>query len=163
MGGSQFNGYALVNELVRCGHEVTVVNRGRTSAVFPRSVRRLVADRTDHDQVRSVLGGETFDVVQDMCAYHPADVELMIEAFEGRVGHYIFASSTVIYAPTDILPITEDHPVDRGPHQNEYGMHKLLCEDILLDACRTRGFRPPSCRSQWCSDLATSWPTGSSG
>ena len=140
MGGSQFNGYALVNDLMRNGHEVTVLNRGRTQVDFPRSVRRLVADRTDHDQVRAVLGGESFDAVHDMCAYHPADVELMIEVFEGRVGHYIFASSTVIYAPTEILPITEDHPVDRGPNQNEYGLHKLLCEDILVDAWRTRGF-----------------------
>ena len=140
MGGSQFNGYSLVMELVKQGHEVTVLNRGRTAVDFPRAVRRLVADRTDHDQVRAVLGGESFDVVQDMSAYHPADVELMIEVFEGRVGHYIFASSTVIYAPTDILPITEDHLVDRGPNQNEYGFHKLLCEDILVDAWRSRGF-----------------------
>lgn len=140
MGGSQFNGYSLVMELVKHGHEVTVLNRGRTAVDFPRSVRRLVADRTDHDQVRSVLKDETFDAVQDMSAYHPADAELMIEVFEGRIGHYIFASSTVIYAPTDILPITEDHPVDRGPNQNEYGLHKLLCEDILIDAWRRRGF-----------------------
>ena len=140
MGGSQFNGYGLVMELVKCGHEVAVLNRGRTAVDFPRSVRRLVADRTDRDQVRAVLGGESFDVVQDMSAYHPADVELMIEVFEGRIGHYIFASSTVIYAPSDILPITEDHPVDRGPNQIEYGLHKLLCEDILIDAWRSRGF-----------------------
>ncbi len=140
MGGSQFNGYALVHELVRGGHEVAVLNRGRTEVDFPRSVRRLVADRTDHDQVRAVLADEAFDVVQDMSAYHPADVELMVELFEGRIGHYIFASSTVIYAPSDILPITEDHPTDRGPHQNEYGLHKLLCEDVLIDAWRRRGF-----------------------
>ncbi len=140
MGGSQFNGYALVSELVKCGHEVTVLNRGRTAVDFPRSVRRLVADRTDHDQVRAVLGGESFDVVQDMSAYHPSDVELMIEVFEGRIGHYIFASSTVIYAPSAILPMTEDHPLDRGPNQNEYGLHKILCEDVLMDAWRSRGF-----------------------
>ena len=59
MGGSQFNGYSLVMELVKHGHEVTVLNRGRTAVDFPRSVRRLVADRTDHDQVRSVLKDET--------------------------------------------------------------------------------------------------------
>ncbi len=140
MGGSQFNGYSLVMELVKHGHEVTVLNRGRTAVDFPQSVRRLVADRTDRDQVRAVLGGESFDAVQDMSAYHPADVELMIEVFGGRIGHYIFASSTVIYAPSDILPITEDHPVDRGPNQIEYGLHKLLCEDILVDAWRSRGF-----------------------
>ena len=32
MGGTQFNGRALVDELVRAGHEVTICNRGRTPA-----------------------------------------------------------------------------------------------------------------------------------
>ncbi len=49
VGGSQFNGFALVQELVRRGHDVTVVNRGRTDAPFPDGVRRLTADRTDRD------------------------------------------------------------------------------------------------------------------
>ena len=115
MGGTQFNGLALVHELVRAGHDVTIVNRGRTVADLPRSVRRLTADRTDPAQMREVLGGLEFDCVQDMSAYHPEDVELMIELFVGRTGHYVFASSTVIYAAADTLPITEDHPVDRGP------------------------------------------------
>src|SRR5690606_24965042 len=36
--------------------------------------------------------------------------------------------------------ITEDHPDDRSPAQNEYGLHKLLCEDLLVRAHRERGF-----------------------
>ena len=38
MGGTQFNGLALVHELVRQGHEVTVCNRGRTESDIPDSV-----------------------------------------------------------------------------------------------------------------------------
>ena len=49
MGGTQFNGLALVHELVRQGHEVSVCNRGRTESDIPDSVGRLVADRTDHE------------------------------------------------------------------------------------------------------------------
>lgn len=140
MGGTQFNGLALVHELVRNGHDVTILNRGRTEAALPRSVRRLLGDRTDHDRMREVFRGEEFDCVQDMSAYHPEDVELMIELFRGRIGHYVFASSTVIYAPSGVLPIGEDHPVDRSARQNEYGLHKLLCEDILVREYRTTGF-----------------------
>ena len=140
MGGTQFNGLALVRELVRAGHDVTVLNRGKTDAVLPRSVRRLAGDRTDHDRMRELFANEEFDCVQDMSAYHPEDVELMIELFHGKTGHYVFASSTVIYAPSDVLPISEDHPVERGPEQNEYGLHKLLCEDLLVRAHRERGF-----------------------
>src|SRR5829696_2517038 len=140
VGGSQFNGFALVQELVRRGHEVTVVNRGRTEAPFPDGVRRLTADRTDRARMAEVLGSEEFDCVHDMCAYHPADVELMIDLLRDRVGHYVFVSSTVIYARSTLLPITETSAVDRSERQIEYGLHKLLCEDRLLEEFASSGF-----------------------
>ena len=105
MGGTQFNGFALVRELVRTGHDVTIVNRGKTEAPLPRSVQRLVCDRTDPSAMRAVLSGLEFDCIHDVSAYRPEDVELMVELFRGRTGHYVFASSTEIYAATHALPI----------------------------------------------------------
>jgi nucleoside-diphosphate-sugar epimerase len=140
MGGTLFNGYALVKELVRTGHNVTILNRGKTHVDLPRSVRRLIGDRTDHDHIRELFRNEEFDCVHDMSAYHPEDVELMYDVFRGKTGHYVFASSTVIYSASDILPIDESFPVDRGEHQIEYGMHKILCEDFLFEKFRDNGF-----------------------
>lgn len=140
MGGTQFNGLALVHELVRHGHRVSVLNRGRTKAELPRSVERLVADRTDFRALADALGGREFDAVIDVSAYRLEDVRFMTEHLRGRTGHYVFISSTVIYAAADLLPIGEDHPVDRGPRQNEYGLQKLLCEDLLLHEHRENGF-----------------------
>ncbi len=140
MGGTQFNGLALVRELVRSGHDVTILNRGKTAAALPAGVARLVADRTDPESVRKALAGHEFDCVQDISAYRPEDVRLMTEVLRGRVGHYVFASSTVIYAASDLLPITEDHAVDRSEFQNEYGLNKLLCEDHLIREHRENGF-----------------------
>ena len=140
IGGTQFNGFHLVRELARSGHDVTVLNRGKTEAPLPASVKRLRCDRTDSKAMRETLGGQDWDCVHDMCAYHPSDVELMTDILDGRTGHYVFASSTVIYAPTHALPITEGHPVDIGPTQNEYGLHKILCEEHLFRAHRDRGF-----------------------
>ena len=140
MGGTLFNGYALVKELVRTGHDVTVLNRGKTQVDLPRSVHRLIGDRTDHERIHELFRNEEFDCVHDMSAYHPEDVELMYDVFRGKTGHYIFASSTVIYAPSDILPIDETFPVDRSERQIEYGMHKILCEDFLFQKFRDNGF-----------------------
>lgn len=140
MGGTQFNGLALVRDLVRNGHDVTILNRGKTEASLPSGVARLIADRTEPDSLRSALGTRDWDAVYDISAYRPEDVTLMSELLNGRTGHYVFASSTVIYAATDHLPITEGHPVERGPQQNGYGINKLLCEDVLLEAHRMRGF-----------------------
>lgn len=140
MGGTQFNGLALVKELVKTGHEVTILNRGQSKAEVPRRVRRLYCDRTDPARLRGILGGEDFDCVFDISAYRPEDVELMAEIFRGRIGHYIFASSTVIYAASRILPIREDFLLERGDDQNEYGTNKILCEDILMREYRERNF-----------------------
>jgi nucleoside-diphosphate-sugar epimerase len=140
MGGTLFNGYALVRELVRTGHDVTILNRGKTQVDLPKSVRRVIGDRTDHARIREVFRNEEFDCVHDMSAYHPEDVELMYDVFRGKIGHYIFASSTVIYAASDILPIDESFPVDRSADQNEYGMHKILCEEFLFQKFRDNGF-----------------------
>lgn len=140
MGGTQFNGFALVQELARTGHDVTIVNRGRTQAQLPRGVKRLTCDRTDHAAMRSVLGTLSFDCVFDISAYRPEDVQLMVDIFRGRIGHYVFASSTVIYAATNALPISEGHAVDRSARQNQYGLNKLLCEDLLVREHRENGF-----------------------
>ena len=140
MGGTQFNGRALVSELVRAGHDVTVCNRGRTQTELPAGVRRLIGDRTDPQSLRDALGGTDWDCVHDLTAYHPPDVEIMLELLDGRAGHYVFASSTVIYAASDALPVGEDDGDERGPDQNEYGLHKLLCEDLLRAAHAERGF-----------------------
>ncbi len=132
MGGTMFNGLALVRELCAQGQTVTIVNRGKTQAELPQGVERLVCDRTDADAMRRVLRGLEFDCIFDVSAYRLEDVRLMTEIFEGRVGHYVFISSTVIYAASDLLPITEAHPVDRSERQNEYARNKLECEDFLF-------------------------------
>jgi nucleoside-diphosphate-sugar epimerase len=140
MGGTQFNGLALVRELARHGHELTVLNRGKTPVELPLGVRRLFADRTDAAALRAAIAGQDFDVVHDVNAYRPEDVRTMSELLRGRVGHYVFVSSTVIYAASNRLPIGEDQPLDRSPQQNEYGRLKIECEDLLVREHRERGF-----------------------
>ena len=140
MGGTQFNGLALVRELAKHGHDVSVLNRGQTQARLPHGVGRLAADRTDHAALRSQVGSQDWDVVYDVSAYRPEDVQSMVDALRGRVGHYVFISSTVIYAASNLLPITEDSPLDRSERQNEYGRNKILCEDLLLREHREHGF-----------------------
>ena len=140
MGGTQFNGLALVHELANTGHDVTILNRGKSEADLPLGVHRVYADRTDEAQMREVLAGVDVDAVIDVSAYQPADVELMVDIFRHRIAHYIFISSTVIYAASDLLPITEDHPLDRSATQNEYGRSKILCEDILIREWRENRF-----------------------
>ena len=140
MGGTQFNGLALVWELARNGHDVVILNRGKSQAELPSGIERVFADRMNEQEMRDVLGAVEVDAIIDVSAYRPEDVRLMVDLFRGRIAHYIFISSTVIYAASDHYPVTENHPVERGPIQNEYGKNKLECEDILVREWRENRF-----------------------
>ena len=140
MGGTRFNGLALVRELAEHGHEVTTFNRGVTDASLPRSVRRLYGDRTDASALLETMKKEDFDVVQDISGYTVADVQPLFDAFKGRIGHYIFAGSTVVYADTDVLPIRETSAIDLGPKQGDYGKNKIAVERWLFSEHRANGF-----------------------
>lgn len=140
MGGTQFNGLALVHELVAQGHEVTILNRGKTEASLPDGLHRLYGDRTDHDHMREVFADLRFDAIYDISAYHLEDVQLMHEIFRDRTDHYIFASSTVIYGASGTVPIAEHFPLERNGHQIEYGRDKIICEDWLFEQHADHGF-----------------------
>lgn len=140
MGGTRFNGLHLVWELVRQGHQVTTFNRGVTQAELPPEVRRLYGDRKDHEQLRAVLGGRSFDAILDISAYVLEDVSSMLDLFQGHTGHYIFASSTVVFASTDTYPITEEHPLDPDPNASDYSKNKMRCEAYLNQAYAEQGF-----------------------
>jgi nucleoside-diphosphate-sugar epimerase len=140
MGGTRFNGLSLVRDLVQHGHEVTTFNRGVSEAVLPRGVRRLYGDRTNYQQLFDMMKQEDFDVVQDISGYTLDDVKPLFDAFKGRIGHYIFAGSTVVYADTKVLPIRETHPVDESDRQGDYGKNKLIVERFLFDQYRSLGF-----------------------
>jgi nucleoside-diphosphate-sugar epimerase len=140
LGGSRFNGLALVIELARTGHTVTVLNRGQSQVTFPHGVHRLTADRDDPASMRAALGAGTWDCVHDVSGYTLPQVQTAVELLRGRVGHYIFASSTVAYAATRILPIRESHPDNDTPQQNDYARNKLACERYLFAEYREHGF-----------------------
>ena len=144
MGGTRFVGLACVEELAKFGHDVTIFNRGVTEApvALPRNIRRLYGDRNDHDALRATLKDEKFDAVVDCSAYLMADVELMVEIFKGRIGHYIFMSSPAAFAPSTAFPIPEDHPgtTIETPRNKNYGILKAACEQYLVDQFYDNGF-----------------------
>jgi nucleoside-diphosphate-sugar epimerase len=143
LGGSRFNGLALVGELARNGHDVTVLNRGQTQAVFPHGVKRVSGDRDDPASMKVAIGGTEWDVVFDVSGYNLAQVQTVVDLVRGHTGHFIFASSTVGYAAARLLPIRETSADDDSPRQNDYARNKLAVERYLFAQYRENGF--PAC------------------
>ncbi|MBP3646238.1 MAG: SDR family oxidoreductase [Clostridia bacterium] len=124
---------------VKKGWELTLLNRGNSSARVPEGARVLCADIHDEEAVRKVLGSETFDVVAEFIAFTTDDVERDIRLFSGRTQQYFFISSASAYqSPLSSPWITEGTPL-YNPYW-EYSRNKIACEDVLMRAYRNDGF-----------------------
>lgn len=144
IGGTRFVGLRLVRLLVEQGHDVTLLNRGKTQADLPSGVKRLYADRRNPDEVHHALQDQDFDVVYDITGYQVGNLESVLDALSGRIGHYIFQSTTGVYAPSELLPVKEDFPtvspVTTSTGLAAYEPEKVQCEQFLLTMFKESGF-----------------------
>lgn len=137
LGGSGVISTACVRAAVAAGHDVTVLNRGRSIRQLPEGVRTLEADVRDADAARAALGGDRFDVVADFLSFTPAHVRTALEIAGEAAGQYVFISSASAYQkPPTRLPVTESTPL-RNPFW-KYSRDKIACEDLLVGAYRER-------------------------
>jgi nucleoside-diphosphate-sugar epimerase len=150
IGGTQFIGRHLVEELVKGGHEVTVLHR-KPKHDLGRRVENIMADRNDEDSVREVLGTRRFEVVFDN-AYDwergttAAQVEATARACGDRISRYIYMSSVAAYG--DGLNHKESDPLAPDYHFDPYVRHKATTERQLSRMHLNTGlplvtFRPP--------------------
>ncbi|MBI2554620.1 MAG: NAD-dependent epimerase/dehydratase family protein [Candidatus Rokubacteria bacterium] len=137
-GGTEFISLALVRALIRDGHAVTALNRGRNNDRLPSDVSVIPCDRKDHARLKSVLAGARFDGVFDI-AYAPTtgeDVATLADALAGAP-HVLFVSTGRVYAHA--LPIPSSEATPRGYYWGDYARHKIAGEDALLERHRSRG------------------------
>src|SRR5882724_9693513 len=134
IGGTEFISLHLVRALLRDGHRVAVLNRGRNPARLPAGVRTIACDRTDHAALRRTLVTERCDALVDI-TYAPttgADVEALLDALDGRVGHAVFVSTGRVHDHALPIPYHEDTP--RNLYWGEYAKNKIDGEDAYLDS-----------------------------
>jgi nucleoside-diphosphate-sugar epimerase len=152
IGGSYFAGRVFVEELARQGDtKITVYNRGRRPLGMAE-VSELIGDRRDPARIRAVIPPLQWDAVVDFCAYDPADIEILLQNLPGRIGQYVFISTTTVYDKTLDLPIREDAPKLAAPQielgkQAAYGFDKWRAEQAVQALCQSKGinhtiFRP---------------------
>ncbi len=137
IGGSVFLGRALTEAAVKQGHEITLLNRGRSCAEVPRGVKHLRADR---DQDLSLLEGACWDAVIDTCAYFPHQVRRLLSAV-ADLEHDTFISSVSAYHDLSVSGVAEDAGLSepRGDEEKEvtkdsYGPLKSGCEQEVRES-----------------------------
>lgn len=148
MGGTEFLGVHLVEALVGAGWDVTLFNRGVTQPGLFDSLVRL---RGDRDGDVSALGGRTWDVVFDLSAFHPNQIDRTAAHLVDECGHYVFVSSISAYAEFRRPGTAEEASLGRldGPVPTEvdgqsYGPLKALCEERVTEMFASRTIVRPT-------------------
>jgi nucleoside-diphosphate-sugar epimerase len=145
LGGSVFVGKHLVERLLEDDVHVAVLNRGRTPSALPEDVERLVADRTDAEQMRAALDGRDWDAVFDVSGFVMAaggsDIADLLDLLDGRAGAYVYTSSIMAYDQSwvGVFPWTEDQPTNPDGSAS-YGGFKALAEQAILARHAGTGF-----------------------
>ena len=143
LGGGTFVGRRMVEHHREAGHQVTVLNRGKTSTDLPPGVSRIIGDRTSTESMRQALEGTEWDAVIDVSGFVMAAggglFEDLIDLLDGRVGSYVFVSSIMAYEPTGLMPWTENQPYRDDP-DTTYGGFKAHAERAILDRFASTGF-----------------------
>lgn len=150
IGGTLFIGRLLVEELVKGGHEVTVLHR-KPKHDFGKRVENIMADRNDADAMKEALSTRRFEVVFDNVydwerGTTAAQVEATVRAAGDRITRYIFMSSVAAYG--DGLNHKESDPLAPDYHPDPYVRHKATTERLLFRMHSQTGlpvvtFRPP--------------------
>lgn len=153
IGGTRNLGPAIVQALLKQGHEVAVFNRGVTHDDLPEEVERLRGDRTDSQHLKRAFAGKDFDLVVDTALYTGTEAKAVVEMAAGRVGRYIFLSTGQVYLvrigaerpyrEEDYAgPVMPEPPKsDESAHSNWfYGFDKRAAEDVFARAWAERHF-----------------------
>jgi nucleoside-diphosphate-sugar epimerase len=146
LGGTRFIGRAIVEELVRAGHDVLVVHRGNLEPDDIPSVSHLHCDRSELTTHRQELAAFEPDAAIDCRALTRADAETALAALPVGIRLVVISSLDVYRAfgaaieghETDPVPLDEDSPVrsERYPYRDKipdrYDYDKLDVEDVYL-------------------------------
>lgn len=142
IGGSYFLGRVFLEQLTPIqGYQVYVFNRGNVPLGW-QGIHEIRGDREISAHIRSIPR-LNWDAVIDFCGYDPRHVFDSIDHLPGKIGHYIFISTTSVYADNTDVPLAENArkvtatDLSLGEYA-AYGLNKWQAECALKQACRER-------------------------
>ncbi|MBA8795294.1 nucleoside-diphosphate-sugar epimerase [Friedmanniella endophytica] len=143
IGSTGHVGSYLVPRLVRAGHEVVAVSRGRATPYHDDpawdEVERVVLDR-DALEAEGRFGAEIAglrgDAVIDMICFTADSATQLVKALRGSTGLHAHCGTIWTHGLSTTLPMREDDP--KHPF-GDYGVQKKEIEDLLLAESRSGG------------------------
>jgi len=156
-GGAGYIGSIVVEELLRQGDQVTVLDnlsQGHRAAVHPQAAF-VLGDLADADTLNQTLARQTFDAVMHFASYtlvgesvqQPLKyvgenvtngLNLLQAMVEHKVHRFILSSTANLFDQPEQMPITEEERIIPG---SPYGESKFILERILYWLDQIHGLR----------------------
>lgn len=143
VGGSGHIGTFLVPRLVRAGHEVVTISRGRRSSYTEdpawQHVHQVTADREAEDRAGTFpdrVAALRPDAVVDLICFTPDSATALVERLRGETGHLLHCGSIWRSGPSVKIPLTEDTGT---PPLGEYGIAKAAIARMLREETASGG------------------------
>lgn len=146
VGGTRFVGRAIVEELLRCGHEVTIYHRGQHEVAFSSAVMHVHGDRRDYPQFEADMRRLSMDAVVDVIPMNAQDTRSLVKAVRGRIQRSVHLSSGDVYSPGQPVPIPESAAlapvelVELPLHGQTVPYSKVAVEVAIREAQHARDF-----------------------
>ena len=135
IGATGHIGTYLVPRLVRAGHEVTALSRGKREPYHPSpewtKVTSLTVDREAEDAAGTFgarIAGLHPDVVIDLVCFTAASARQLVEALRPERPLLVHCGTIWVHGPALRVPVTEDEP---RTAYGEYGTGKVEIEALL--------------------------------
>ncbi|MDF1663737.1 MAG: NAD-dependent epimerase/dehydratase family protein [Planctomycetota bacterium] len=160
IGGTLFIGRAIALKLFEDGHEVAVLNRGKTSPDLPGAIQLIKGDRDNLAASRADILGFAPEVVLHNIVIHKGHITDLQELVAGVVKRIVLTSSMDVYKSYGILTGIETGPVmteiqgEDGPLRDElypyrkdlpdsnhplYNYDKIPAEQAVLEHSEIEG------------------------
>ena len=139
IGGTGTISSAITRQLAASGHDLWLLNRGTRKDEVPASVKQVIVDIDQTDEVLRLIGNEQFDAVCEFIGFLPSQVERDIRLFKGRTRQYVYISSASAYNKPAANHVITEGTTLANPYW-EYSRNKIACEELLLRKYRETGF-----------------------
>ena len=139
IGGTGTISSAITRQLAASGHDLWLLNRGTRKNEVPASVKQVICDINDTEDVLHMLSENTFDAVCEFIGFLPSQVERDIHLFKGRTRQYVYISSASAYNKPAASHVITEGTTLANPYW-QYSRDKIACEELLMKAYREEGF-----------------------
>lgn len=169
-GGLGYIGSHTVVELLNQNYEVVIIDNlsnsdlnvlDRLEQITGKRPDLYTIDLNETSKLIDIIKSERIEGVIHFAAFLLVNesVEKPLHYFRNNIGGMIslltamdacsirplvFSSSCTVYGDTDASPITEDQPIAKAA--SPYGTTKIICEQMLEDACRYKDIKGLSLR-----------------